>query len=584
MKHTRRSWWHLLATLVAFTLVATACGDGNSENNTVTDNTEPVERLYGDDDNDGATSTSEAQYGGSISVALEAETDNWLPGMGQLTVNSAMTVSRTFFDPLTMLNGDDEVVPFLAESVEPNSNLDVWTVTLRDGVRFHDGSRLDAETLVWNFDTLHNIEGSNTAGTINDYGIDEVEATGALTVEYRLSSPNSGFPAALRNSLGLPVSRQSYEEMGRDAFAEAPVGTGPFVFQSWTRDDRLVVTRNDRYWRSDEDGNQLPYLDQITFFPIADEDSRYQSLAADSVQVMMTLRGSNAKQVIDLAEERNYRADLTVTNSSGSSIFNTQRPPVDDVRVRRALVAASDGDSVAFILGDDGLVPNNNQFFSPENQWYSDVAAAAYPSADGPDVDLAEELLADYIDDPDRSDGRNPGDPIEIEYACPPDPSLLEIGQLYQDLWGNLGGGGMVEISLRQVQQPELIGNALSGDYMINCWRSGADEGDPLVTFQSWFSDPSTNPLNFTNFTHPEIDEAIEELRTSTDFEVRYAAAERINVIANENSILTWATATPHVIGWRDDLNGFTSWVMPNGDPGRGTRGAIIDFSQIWQS
>ena len=580
MTHKRRTWWRLLATLVAFTLISSACG-GDRDGDSATATTLPPDGLIGGNDDDDVV--GEAEYGGSIVVGLEAETDNWLPGAGQMGATSGVIVSRSFYDPLTMLNGDDLVVPFLAESVEPNDDLDTWTVTLRPGVQFHDGTPLDAETVVWNFDTLHNIEGSNTSGAIANHRIEEVEAIDDLTVVYHLSGPNAAFPSALRGSLGTPVSRQAYEEMGRDAFMENPVGTGPFVFQQWTRDDRLVVTRNDNYWRTDEDGNPLPYLDQIEFRPIPDENSRYQSLAADSVQVMMTLRGSSGRQVIELTEERNYRGEVTITNISGASIFNTQRPPVDDVRVRKALVAASDGAAVAVVLGDDGLgVPPTNQFFSPENQWYSEVAAAAYPAADGPDRELADELMLDYINDPNRSDGRNPGDRVEIEYACPPDPSLIEIGQLYQNDWGSIAGGGMVDVNLRQVEQPELIGNAISGDYMINCWRAGADEGDPLITLQSFFSDPETNPLNFTNFTHPEIDEALEVLRTEIDFEVRYEAAERINVIANEESLNTWSIATPHVAGWRDDIRDLTSWTMPNGDPGRGTKAAILDFSQVW--
>ncbi|MFP3908111.1 MAG: ABC transporter substrate-binding protein, partial [Acidimicrobiales bacterium] len=455
-------------------------------------------------------------------------------------------------------------------------------LTLRPDITFHDGSPLDAETLVWNFETLHDQPGSNSAGSIANNGIEEVEAIDDLTVVYRLSGPNAAMADSLRSSLGWPVSRQAYEEMGADEFAENPVGTGPFEFQQWTRDDRLVVTRNENYWRTDEDGNELPYLDEVEFRPITDEDSRYQSLAADSVQVMVTLRGSTAKQVLSLAEERNYRGNLYYGNQSGSSIFNTERPPVDDRRVRRALVAASDGEAVAIVLGDDGLVPPTNQFFNDESRWYSEEAAEAYPSADGPDLELADELITEYVNDPDRSDGKAPGEPVEVEYACPPDPSLIEIGQLYQQAWGSLGGGGMVEVSLRQVEQPELVGNAIDGDYMINCWRAGAGAGDPLTALQSFFSDPENNPLNFTNFSHPEIDEALVDLRTNSDFEVRYEAAETINRIANENSIMTWSIATPTLVGWRDDIHGLTTWRLPDGDLGDGTAGGHMHFSQVW--
>lgn len=589
MNHTRRNWWQVLAALVAFTLIAAACGDGgagaDAGESAATDTTRPPEGLYGgDDDQDAADDAVDdgPEYGGNLVVALEAETDQWTPGYGYFSVSSN-TVNRALYDSLTSLSVDGEIEPFLAESVEPNNNLDTWTVTLRSGVEFHDGSPLDAETLVWNFETLHNQPESTSYGPIQEHGIEAVEATGPLTVEYRLRQSNAAFPSVLRTGLGIPVSRQSYEEMGHDTFGENPVGTGPFEFQQWTRDDQLVLSRNQNYWRSDEDGNRLPYLDQLVFRPIPDEGSRYQSLASDAVQVMVTLRGSSGKQVIDLAEERNYRADLSVVNESGMSLYNLERPPVDDVRVRRALTASSDAEEVAVILGDDGLAPLTNQFFSPDNRWYSERAAEAYVGFDGPDLDYAAEQLLDYIDDPDRSDGKDPGEPIDIEFACPADPSLIEIGQLYQQLWSEvLGGGGLINVSLRQVDQPTLIGNAINGDYVVTCWRAGADEGDPLLTLQSFFSDPENNILNFNNFSSPELDEALDDLRRNYDFEVRYEAAERINVIVNENALITWSLATPHVVGFRDDLVGLTSWKMPSGNEGRGTRGAILDFSQVY--
>lgn len=584
MNHMRRSWWQVLATLVAFTLISAACGGGNGDD-AATDTTLPPQGLIGGDDEDegdGSDDGSGPEYGGRIVVALEAETDNWLPGQADFVVPNGSSVAHTIYDPLMILNEDDKLVPYLAESMEPNDDLTEWTLTLRPDITFHDGSPLDAETLVWNFDTLHDQPGSNTAGSIANNGIEEVEAIDDLTVVYRLSGPNAALADSLRNSLGWPVSRQAYEEMGADEFAENPVGTGPFEFQEWTRDDRLVVTRNENYWRTDEDGNQLPYLDEIEFRPITDEDSRYQSLAADSVQVMVTLRGSTAKQVLSLADERNYRGNLYYGNQSGSSIFNTERPPVDDLRVRRALVAASDGEAVAIVLGDDGLVPPTNQFFNDESPWYSEVAAEAYPAADGPDLELAAELMTDYVNDPDRSDGKAPGEPVDLEYACLPDPSLIEIGQLYQQDWGDIAGGGYVNVNLRQVEQAEHVSNGINGDYMINCWRAGAGAGDPLTQLQSFFSDPETNPLNFTNFGHPEIDEALVDLRTNLDFEVRYAAAETINRIANENSVMTWSIATPTLVGWRDDIHGFTTWRLPDGDLGNGTPGGHMHFSQVW--
>lgn len=587
MTQLRRSWWRPVATLLALILIATACGNDTGDGGAATETTEPPRGLIGADDDDTTDTGDGPSYGGRIVVALEAETTNWLPGSGQFVVPSGTSVGHAIYDPLIILNHEDLPTPYLAEDLEHNSDLTEWTLTLRSGITFHDGSALDAEVLVWNFDTLHNLPSSNTYGAIQTAGIVEVEAVDDLTVVYRLSEANAAFPDVLRGSLGWPTSREAYEDIGPDELGENPVGTGPFKFKQWTRDDRLIVERNPDYWRSDADGNRLPYLNEIEFRPIADEDSRYQSLAADSVQVMVTLRGGTAKQVLNLVDERDYLANLFVGNQSGSSIFNVLEPPVDDVRVRQALVLMSDGEDVAVILGDDGLVPATDGFFGPESNWYSEDAGRAYLARDGIDPDRARTLLEEYINDPDRSDGKPVGSPVAVEYSCQPDPTLVAIGQYYQQQWGAIG----VDVTLRQVQQADLVTNAIGsadqspawrGNYMISCWRAGAGEGDPLTNMTSFFTNPAGNPLNFTNFSHPDIDAALDELKTSPDFETRFAAAETINRIANENAVMTWSIATPTLVGWRSDIHGLVGWVLPDGELGNGTPGGHMHFSQVW--
>ncbi len=585
MNKLRRSWWKVLATLLAFTLISAACGSGDS-GDSATGSTEPPRNLIGGNDDEPADTGEGPQYGGRIIVGIEGETTNWLPGSSNVVVPSGSSIGLAIFDPLVHINGDGVVEPYLAESLEPNSDLTEWTLKVREGVKFHDGSDLNAEVLLWNYQTLHDVASSTTDTSM----IDAVEIVDDYTIVYKLNEANAAFPDRLRNPLGWPISQEAYEELGADALGENPVGTGPFMFKQWTRDDRLVVERNPNYWRTDGDGNKLPYLDEVEFRPIPDEESRYQSLAADSVQVMVTLRGSTAKLALKLVEERDYMAYVFVGNQSGSSIFNILEPPVDDIRVREALIRASDGDDVAVILGDDGLVPRTNGFFSPDSPWYSEVAGQAYFANDGvtpESLDIARGLIEDYKNDPERSDGRAPGSPIDVTYSCPPDPSLIEIGQYYQQMWGDLG----VTVTLEQVEQPELVQNALGsidsdpplrGNFMINCWRASGGEGDPYTTLRSWFADPETNMLNFTNFSHPEIDEALEVLRTSTDFDTRYAAVETINRINNENATMTWSIATPALVGWRDDVQGLVDWVMPSGNPGNQTPGGHMHFSQVW--
>ncbi|MFP3907885.1 MAG: hypothetical protein ACLFWR_12700, partial [Acidimicrobiales bacterium] len=126
MNHKRRSWWQVLATLVAFTLISAACGGGNGDD-AATDTTLPPQGLIGGDDDEGegegSDDGSSPEYGGRIVVAVEAETENWLPGEADFVVPSGSSIAHTIYDPLMILNEDEELRPYLAESMEPNDDL-----------------------------------------------------------------------------------------------------------------------------------------------------------------------------------------------------------------------------------------------------------------------------------------------------------------------------------------------------------------------------------------------------------------------------------------------------------------------------
>src|SRR5690606_38854429 len=134
----------------------------------------------------------------------------WTPGPGQFS-GGGTSIAYAIYDPLIQLNEEGDFAPFLAESLEPNDDLTEWTLTLREGVTFHDGTPLDAQTLKWNFDTLHTDETSPSSGTVRSFGVESVDVVDDLTVVYRLSEPHAGLPDMLRGEIGWPISRQAYE-------------------------------------------------------------------------------------------------------------------------------------------------------------------------------------------------------------------------------------------------------------------------------------------------------------------------------------------------------------------------------------
>lgn len=544
-----------LALLLVAAMLLAACSGGSSSS----DGGSSTDESYSGAEKDQMSDQGDPVTGGEIVVGLEAETNSLLPGVGSFA-ESGINIAFTIFDPLMMRNADGEVRPYLAESMEPNEDLSAWTLTLRDGVEFHDGTPLDADALKEIFDDFLTIDTANTAAALAI--VDEMTVDDELTVTYHLTEPNAAFPDMLTLSAGWPFSPTAAKKAGEDAGAK-PMGTGPFKLESRQRDHETVVVRNEAYWQEG-----LPYLDKVTFRPIPDEGTRRDSLSANTIQAAISLRQGEILKYRELDGVDNYEA---LSNASGGNIINTSRAPFDDLRVRKAVVQALEQEQILDVLGGAGITPPASQLFSPESPFFSEAAKDALLPFD---PDEAEALLQEYVDDPDRSDGKAPGTKVKINYDCPPDPSLNELAQLYQALWQDVG----FEVSLRQVEQATHVSEALARNYDVKCFRFGSSE-DPWVVLKNAFL---PGPQNFTEFTSPEIEEQLEILRTTDDIDDRKAAVEKISIIVNENAVLTQSGSTLTDIAVRDSVKNVGGARFPDGEDGPGLENAVTFWGFTW--
>ncbi len=547
----RRGARTLLGALLVLVLVATAGACG------------------GDDDDEGSggepsgtesdvSAQGDPVDGGSITVGQEAETNGWLPGTSNFA-NSGASVAYAIYDPLVRRDADGELRPYLAESIEPNDDLSQWTLKLRPGVMFHDGTPLNAEALKTIFDQYLTKPGANTAAALAGTQMTVVDD---LTVTYQLDKPNSAFPDYLTLAAGWPFSPTAAAAAGADAPSH-PVGTGPFVFDTWERDSRLVVKKNPNYWQEG-----LPHLDEIVFRPIPDEDTRLASLESGDIDVLQTLRQASVIRSRDIADVDGYEA---LGNTTGVNLFNTSKPPLDDVRVRKALVLAADQDQAIEVQGGSGVVPASSQLFNENDPYFSQQVADDWP---GYDVDAAKESLEEYMNDPGRSDGKAVGEPVSFQYDCLPEPVLVNLAQIYQAFWEAIG----VQVNLRQVEQATHISEALSGTFDVKCFRAGLDR-DPYPVLHDAFTEGN---LNFTRFTDPTITEDLDQLAASSDLDERKALVEEISSIVNENFPLGYHGATLSTLAARDVVKNVDGWTFPDGSEGSGVPGGTTMWGFVW--
>ncbi|MDG2904647.1 MAG: ABC transporter substrate-binding protein, partial [Acidimicrobiales bacterium] len=517
------------------------------------------------------------QYGGTVVVGLEAEAVGLRPWEDPCA-SSCYTMINQIFDPLMMQAKDGSYHPWLAESVVPNEDFTVWTATLRSGVSFSNGTAVSAQTVadMWPIQQ----GGSAAAGAISTAKLTNVEATGDLTIEYTLSATNSTFASFLANApIGYVFDPVAAADS--DAFNDNPIGSGPFILDSRDIDNETVLVRNPNYWLS-INGRQLPYLDSVAYRPIPDETTRLASLASGTTSAMETRRQATVRDSRELDGVTLYEFQ---GNSAGGGHFNTLVAPYDDVRVRRGLTLANNQEAVIEALGGAGISSPVTQFFSVDSPWWSQAVADSYPHFD---FEAGTALIQEYVDDPSRSDGKAVGEKIDVDLACPTDPTLVAAMSVLDQLWTATGLVN-VDTNTANDQQTHInislgIANGFMGDHGAHCWRYGS-EADPSVPLGQAFGAWQSNPLNFSNYYDEEIAGYLAEALLTDDFATRKDLYEKVGIIANRDVPHWFSGGTATSIAVDDAVTGLDTWLLPdNTTVGIGHPSAIGMWSQVWRT
>ena len=551
-----------IAILAALALVTASCSSDGSESveaeqttTTAAEGTPTTQEEVG-----------EPERGGELVVGIVSETNSWYPPELEAAFSAGLLVVDAFYEALYVRTGTGKILPHLAAGpAEANADATEWTVTLRPGITFHDGTILDADALI-EMSALWDEGRFATPGE----GIEQTIKVDDLTVTYTLFEPDPAFGDTLQGFRGIAFSPTAARAFGEDA-ASNPVGTGPFVFRSWTRDSELVVTRNPNYWRPG-----LPYLDRITFRVLPDGDSRRASVAAGDIDIATQGGATGIQNLLDSG----FVTYEFLGNGAGVVIFNTLSAPTDDVRVRRGLSSALDPASVNAILESSlsGANELRSQYFSQTSKWYSEAAGAGYAFFD---LAAAQADLDSYVNDPTRSDGKAVGAPIAFTYECNSEPQNLLVAQLFQQEWGDLG----VEVDIATHEESTFITKVLgspaddpafSGDFSVTCWADGT-AADPLSLFDNRYGAVDQEVLNWTNYTDPAIDDQLEILRSTTDFDARYAAAAEVTRLTALAMPIYWGATGATNIVTKNTVRNVEGFTHPDG-----TAGARQSQGRVW--
>ncbi|MGY6499904.1 MAG: ABC transporter substrate-binding protein [Acidimicrobiales bacterium] len=462
--HTRTGWVaRRCVALVAVALLAVACGgDGEASGAGGAGGTDATAVGSGD-------SSAEPTSGGVLRVAHTSTPSRLDPHLATSGFDHyvlyPMFDRLVHFEPETM-----SPIPGLAESWSFTDPLTL-TLEVRPGVTFHDGTALDADAVVFNLE--RGMTHPDSAVSADLGSVDSVEATGDMTVEISLSKPDTALIMMLSDKAGMMVSPSAVDELG-DGFADAPVGAGPFAFESYVTGESLVLTAYGDYYL---DGQ--PYLDGM-HFTIYDDSRTAVNALVSGQQDFQTLidapdidRAGNADGV-----------ELVVSNTLALNrcFLRLGAEPFNSTEVRQALNYGIDRAAINEVinqgLGEPAMAP------VPSSHW-------SYPAANVPVYEYDPERSKALLEEAGYGDG------LTIDLIVVNDQrdrTMVEVMQAQLEPTG-------IELDVTVLDIAEsspAFRERGEGDMYCVGWSG---RPDPYGTFQSIY-DPAS--VYITDYTPPE--------------------------------------------------------------------------------
>jgi peptide/nickel transport system substrate-binding protein len=465
----------------------------------------------GDDDGQGGTQGAEdappPERGGEITVLEELGfAGAWPSGLDPATnVNGVANqpYMNSIYGQLIRLEGE-EMVGELAEAYELSEDGMTFTINLRDGVVFSDGTEFNAEAVKWNFErSLASPCTCNPKRNWPPLESPAITTPDDRTVQIHFKAPYAAvarsFMAANVNWIASPTA---FRKMGEREFKLNPVGAGPFKIVSNRPSAEMVVERNPRYYRKDR-----PYLDRITFKSIGGDQAAFQAILAGQADAY---EGVSTPAIIDQMASQD---DMTVTQMLSTSPYviqlNTTRPPFDDQKAREAIYYATDVEAIGSGLFKDKY-PVVQSFTAPGGLFYNPEV----PDYRTYDLERAKQLVQELGG-------------LEVTLGTINVLVARQATEALQSQWEKAG----IKTTIESYDLARLI-EEFAGPWEAMLQTAGA--WDPATGISVEFRFGSESP--FTGVKDPELDRLMEQAAGELDEERRGELYDGVGKYISDNA------------------------------------------------
>ena len=322
-------------------------------------------------------STPKVKTGGVLRITLMGEGTESIGYPPKMVKTFSYYDASPAIETLFRFDKQGKLVPWLATGMKSDSATNSITITIRKGVKFHDGTDFNSDAVKWNLDEQKIAKG---AGSEKIASVDVIDDS---NVKVNLTGWDSSFESNLGLVLGMMISPTAAKANGADWCIKNPVGTGPFQFVSWQQTVKITYKKFGNYWQSGK-----PYLDGVEIIPMADSTTQIMSLRGEEVDVVPTLAAKDVAQL----EKDGYLITRSKVGAGALGLVPDSahsQSPFSNIKVRQAVQYAIDSNSlVKSVLFGEAEAANQ---WAYTGHWSYNTSVVGYPY----NPEKAKQLLAE---------------------------------------------------------------------------------------------------------------------------------------------------------------------------------------------
>jgi peptide/nickel transport system substrate-binding protein len=434
---------------------------------------------------------------GTSQIALSFDPKTY-GGTNQVTVG---TFAYSVFDVLAWTdNTTYEVHGQIADAISSTDGVN-WTLHLRPGVKFSDGTAYDAAAVKTAWERFQDPK-TASAGADAVADIASMTVTDPQTLKVVLKGVNGQWPRTVAGRIAWIPSPSAVSAKG-DSFTNSPVGAGPFLVKEFQQSSKLVLVRNPTYWNAPR-----PYLDGITFLQISDETQRDNTFKAGGFDMNLTL----SDVVGSPGNNKGYNVLTSILNGGWGLELNNTKPPFDDVKIRQAMAIAFDKQRFNQVTADGNRLLID-QLETPGGPTYDSTI-----SIPGYNRDAAQAAFDDYA--------ARTGGPLTFTLSIAnTSTSIIDAAEMQ----GQLLTYKNVKVSVETLNTSVYVANQISGSYQAAWNALRWQDATPAVYSALLCANVGTT--NYTRFCNTEVDKALTTLKTSLDPNARTEATKQVERI-----------------------------------------------------